>query len=110
MSKIYNIFMKKLILIAFLGLSTVSYANSFDDWSNEDLCRWIDAVQVPDPILLEIKVRDLVCLSNSEMEASIQEPYASEHGTVFPSPSSNNASNKNSGSGVRVTFNYKIKL
>ena len=111
MSKIYNRIMKKLILIAFLGLSTISYANSFDDWSNEDLCRWIDAVQVPDPILLEIKVRDLVCLSNPEIiEASFQEPYASEHGTVFPSPSSNNASNKNSGSGVRFIFNYKVKL
>ena len=100
-----------IILTTFLGLCSVSYANSFDDWSNEDLCRWIDAFQVPDPILLEIKVRDLVCLSNPEIiEASIQEPYASEHGTVFPSPSSNNASNKNSGSGVRFIFNYKIKL
>jgi hypothetical protein len=81
--------MKKLIiLITFLGFYSVSYAKSFDDWSNEDLCRWIDAVQVPDPILLEIEVRDLVCLSNPEIiEASIQEPYASEHGTVFPSAS-----------------------
>ena len=104
--------MKKLItVIIFIGLCTVSYAKSFDDWSNEDLCRWIDAVQVPDPILLEIEVRDLVCLSNSEIiEASIQEPYASEYGTVFPSPSSNNNSNKNSGSGIRVIFNYKFKL
>ena len=104
--------MKKLIiLITFLGFYSVSYAKSFDDWSNEDLCRWIDAVQVPDPILLEIKVRDLVCLSNSQIiEASIQEPYASEHGTVFPSPSSNNRSNKNPGSGIRFIFNYKVKL
>ena len=103
--------MRKLILIAFLGLSTVSHAKSFDDWSNEDLCRWIDAVQVPDPILLEIEVRDLVCLSNPEIiEVSVQGPYVSEHGTVFPSPSSNNASNKNSGSDIRVIFNYKVKL
>ena len=104
--------MKKLIiLITFLGFYSVPYAKSFDDWSNEDLCRWIDAVQVPDPILLEIKVRELVCLSNSQIiEASIQEPYASEHGTVFPSPSSNNTSNINSGSGIRFIFNYKVKL
>ena len=111
MSKIYNCIMKKLILIAFLGLSTVSYANSFDDWSNEDLCRWIDAVQVPDPILMEIEVRELVCLRNLEIiEASIQEPYDSDHGTVFPSPSSNNGSNKNLGSGIRFIFDYKVKL
>ena len=104
--------MKKLIiLITFLGSWSVSHAKSFDDWSNEDLCRWIDADKVPEPILLEIKVRELVCLSNSQIiEASIQEPYASEHGTVFPSPSSNNASNKNSGSGIRFIFNYKVKL
>jgi hypothetical protein len=119
--------MKKLIiLISFLSLCTVSYAMSFDDWSNEDLCRWTDAEQVPDPILLEIEVRDLVCLNGPEIietsiqetsiqetsiqETSIQEPYASEHGTVFPSPSSNNHSNKNSGSGIRFIFNYKVKL
>ena len=104
--------MKKLIiLITFLGSWSVSHAKSFDDWSNEDLCRWIDAVQVPDPILLEIEVRDLVCLSNLEIiEVSVQEPYASEHGTVFPSPSSNNRSNKNSGSDIRFIFNYKVKL
>ena len=102
---------KLLILITFLSSWTISYAMTFDDWSNEDLCRWIDAVQVPDPILLEIEVRDLVCLSNPEIiEASIQEPYASEHGTVFPSPSSNNGSSTNSGSGIRFIFNYKIKL
>ena len=100
-----------IILITLLGFYSVSYAKSFDDWSNEDLCRWIDAVQVPDPILFEIEVRDLVCLSNPEIiEASIQEPYASQHGTVFPSASSNNASNKNSESGIRFIFNYKIKL
>ena len=104
--------MKKLIIfITFLVLWSISYAKSFDDWSNEDLCRWIDAVQVPDSILMEIEVRDLVCLSNTEIiEASIQEPYASENGTVFPSPSSNNGSNKYSGSGIRFIFNYKVKL
>ena len=104
--------MKRLIiLITFLGFYSVSYAKNFDDWSNEDLCRWIDAVQVPDPILLEIEDRDLLCLSNSQIiEVSIKEPYASEHGTVFPSPSSNKGSNKNSGSGIRLIFNYTVKL
>ena len=104
--------MKKLIiLITLLGFYSVSYAKSFEDWSNEDLCRWIDAVQVPDPILLEIEVRDLVCLSSPEIiKASIQEPYDSDHGTVFPSPSSNKGTNNNSGSGIRFIFNYKFKL
>ena len=103
----------KLIIffISFLSLNAIAYEKNFEDWSNEDLCRWIDSLQVPDRILLEIEVRELVCLSNPEIiEASIQGPYTSEHGTVFPSPSSNNASNKNSGSGIRFIFNYKIKL
>ena len=100
-----------MILITFLGLWSVSNAKGFEDWSNEDLCRWIDAVQVPDPILLEIEVRDLVCLRSTEtIEASIQKPYASDHGTLFPSPLSNSLSNKNSGSDIRFIFNYKVKL
>ena len=99
------------VFITLFSLSANVVAKSLDGWSNEDLCRWLDAVQVPDPILLEIEVRDLVCLSNPEIiEASIQEPYASEHGTVFPSPSSNNNFNRNSGSGIRFIFNYKVKL
>ena len=104
--------MKKIVpLLVLVNFCTAIYAKTLDDWSNEDLCIWIDAFQVPDPILLEIEVRDLVCLSNPEIiEASIQEPYASEHGTVFPSPSSNNTSNINSGNGIRFIFNYKVKL
>ena len=104
--------MKKIFLLLLtFNFCTATYAKTLDDWSNEDLCRWIDAFQVPDPILLEIEVRDLVCLRSPEIiEVSIQEPYASEHGTVFPSPSSNNASYKNSGRGIRFIFNYKVKL
>ena len=102
--------MKKIILfIVSISLSTFSFARSLDDWSNEDLCRWIDAVKVPDPILSEIEVRELVCFSNSELnEVSIQEPYISEHGTVFPSPKIKQ--NNHSSSGLKFIFNYKITL
>ena len=106
--------MKKLILLLIL-LSpfsvSVSVAESLDDWSSEDLCRWIDAVSIPDPILLEIEFRDLACLNAPEIfEVSIQEPYITEHGTVFPSPDSLNRSNNHSGSGIRFIFNYKVTL
>ena len=102
--------MKKIFLSIFLiCLSVMSSAQNFDDWSNEDLCRWIDAVKVPDPILSEIEVRELVCFSNSELnEVSIQEPYRSEHGTVFPSPKIKQ--NNHSSSGLKFIFNYKITL
>ncbi len=104
--------MKNLIIFIYLiSISANVVAKGLDDWTNEDLCRWIDALQIPDPILLEIEVRDIVCLTNPGIvEASIQEPYATEHGTVFPSPSSKKGSNKNSGSGIRFIFNYKVKL
>ena len=104
--------MKSLVIFIYLiSISANVVAKGLDDWTNEDLCRWIDALQIPDPILLEIEVRDIVCLTNPGIvEASIQEPYASEHGTVFPSPSSINSSNRNSGSGIRFIFNYKFKL
>ena len=102
--------MKKIFLSIFLiCLSVMSSAQNFDDWSNEDLCRWIDAVKVPDPILSEIEVRELVCFSNSELnEVSIQEPYRSEHGTVFPSPKIKQHNHSNSG--LKFIFNYKITL
>ena len=102
---------KLLIVLTFLGMCSASYADTFDDWSNEDLCRWVDALQVPDPILLEIEIRDLVCLANPEIiEVSIKEPVSSEHGTLFPSPSTNKNTNKHNGSGIRFIFNYKVKL
>ena len=92
-------------------MCSASYAKTLDDWSNEDLCRWIDALQVPDPILMEIEIGDLVCLANPEnIEVSIKEPVSSEHGTLFPSPSSKNNPSNNSGSGLRFIFNYKFKL
>ena len=102
--------MKKIFLFLFLFcLWGLSHAKNFDDWSNEDLCRWIDAVIVPDPILSEIQVRELVCFSNSKLnEVSIQEPYISEHGTVFPSPKIKQ--NNHSSSGLKFNFNYKITL
>ena len=85
---------KSIILLTFLGMCSASYAKTFDDWSNEDLCRWVDALQVPDPILMEIEIRDLVCQSSPEIiEVSIKESTPSEHGTLFPSPSTNKNTN-----------------
>ena len=104
--------MKKLILLtALLSFCAFASSKSLDDWSNEDLCRWIDAAEAPNQILLEIEIRGLPCLTNLEViKVSIQEPIASEHGTVFPSPASQNHSNNNSGSGIRFIFNYKVTL
>ena len=98
-----------IIFITLVSISANAVAKVLDDWSNEDLCRWIDAVIVPEPILSEIEVRELVCFSNSELnEVSTQESYISEHGTVFPSPKIKQ--NNHSNSGLKFIFNYKITL
>ena len=104
--------MKSLVIFIYLiSISANVVAKGLDDWTNEDLCRRIDALQIPDPILLEIEIRDLVCLANPEIiEVSIKEPVSSEHGTLFPSPSTNKNTNKHNGSGIRFIFNYKVKL
>jgi hypothetical protein len=104
--------MKKVILLLVtFNLCTAIYAKTFDDWSNEDLCRWLDAMQVPDPILIEIEIRNLICQASPEItETSSQEPVTSEYGTVFPSPVPQEQSDKKLKSGMRVIFNYKITL
>ena len=104
--------MKKLIiLITFLSLWSVSHAKSFDDWSNEDLCRWVDSVSIPEPISLEIKLREVICYDISEpVESSLAAPYQNEHGTVFPSPPSDPQPLKKQGSGVNFSISYKITL
>ena len=78
--------MKKFILLLFLiSPFSVSVAESLDDWSNEDLCRWTDAVSIPDSILLEIEFRDLACLNAPEIfEVSIQEPKPTQTGRLQP--------------------------
>lgn len=109
----YNIQMfKKYFILLFLNsVLSISYAESLNNWSKEDLCRWLDAVSIPDPIIVEIEARDLVCLKHPEIiKISTKEAFTSDHGTVFPSPSIKNSPNNNLGTGIRFIFNYKFTL
>ena len=96
----------------FLILSSIvslSYANYLDDWTNEDLCRWMDAASIPEHISEEIYIRKAVCFNDSEViELVSQATYISENGTVFPSPKP--SAKANMGSGLRFRFTYKITL
>ena len=47
--------------IILVNLISISYANYLDDWSNEDLCRWMDADLIPEHISDEANMRDLSC-------------------------------------------------
>ena len=80
-----------------------------DDWTDEDLCRWMDAALIPEHISEEIYTRKVVCFNDSEtIELISQTTYISENGTVFPSPKP--SAQATMGSGLRFRFTYKITL
>ena len=68
-------YIKKLIIIFISSLISVSHANNLKDWTNEDLCRWIDSDSIPNPISEEIYLRQLSCYIScysGELTAEIQ--------------------------------------
>jgi hypothetical protein len=102
---------KRILFIFFTSFAGVSFASDLSNWSNEDLCRWVDSVSIPEPISLEIKLREVICYDNAELvESSLAAPYQNEHGTVFPSPPSVPQPLKKQGSGVNFSISYKITL
>jgi hypothetical protein len=102
---------KRILFIFFTSFIGVSFASDLSNWSNEDLCRWVDSVSIPEPISLEIKLREVICYDNSELvKSSLAAPYQNEHGTVFPSPRSVPQPLKKQGSGVNFSISYKITL
>ena len=101
----------KILSIFLISLMGASHASDLSKWSNEDLCRWVDSVSIPEPISLEIKLREVICYDISEpVESSLAAPYQNEHGTVFPSPQSVPQPLKKQGSGVNFSISYKITL
>ena len=97
------------LFLFLISLTSLSYANYLDDWTDEDLCRWMDAALIPEHIAEEIYTRKVVCFNDSEAIALIAPAtYISENGTVFPSPKP--FAKANMGSGLRFRFTYKITL
>ena len=107
--------MNKKLLYSLLGLfiglliSLSANANYLSDWTNEDLCRWMDAALIPEHISDEMYARKVVCSNNFEViELTNQATYISENGTVFPSPKPSTKVKPESGFTFRI--NYKITL
>ena len=107
--------MNKKLLYSLLGLfmgvliSLRANANYLSDWTNEDLCRWMDAALIPEHISDEMYARKVICFNNSEVTELIsQATYVSENGTVFPSPKPSAKVKPNNGFTFRI--NYKITL
>ena len=97
------------LFLFLISLSSLSYANYLEDWTDEDLCRWMDAALIPEHISEEIYTRKIVCFNDSEaIELTSQATYFSENGTVFPSPKP--SAKVKMGSGLRFRFTYKITL
>ena len=55
--------MKKLLLLILLslGLTTISYGGYLDNWTNNELCVWMDNPLPPAQIIDEVNVRGLYC-------------------------------------------------
>ena len=80
--------MQKLISILFItSLINVSQAGYLDDWSNDDLCGWMDSPSIPKYILDEVDKREILCSGGLEVSAlNSSSSNVSKNGTVFPSP------------------------
>ena len=80
--------MNKMLLI-FLAtvLTSASYAAYLDDWSNDDLCGWMDSTNTPEYIQKEVDKREILCYGGIEVASLPTEVnLSSTIGTVFPSP------------------------
>ena len=105
--------MKKLIIIFISSLISVSHANNLKDWTNEDLCRWLDSTSVPEQILNEIDVRDAVCFVSYDTNGlSAQIPYEDENITILPLPKTRviRTIKTHRTIPIRFRFNFKFTL
>ena len=80
--------MKKLLVIFLVSCLTNSiYASYLDDWSNDDLCGWMDSSSAPEYIQKEVEKREILCYKGIEVDSLPTEAnLSSDSGTVFPSP------------------------
>ena len=80
--------MKNLVLISLvISFSTSAYAAYLDDWSNDDLCGWMDSTSVPEYIQKEVEKREVLCYGGIEVSSlPAEENHSTGDGTVFPSP------------------------
>ena len=80
--------MKSRYLIAFvLVFASTSYGALLDDWSNDDLCGWMESSATPEYIQTEVQKREIICYAGVEVSSlPSSQDKTSQYGTVFPSP------------------------
>ena len=82
-----HFFMNKLQALFFtLSLTGATYAAYLDDWSNDDLCGWMESASAPEYIQKEVDKREILCHGGIEVSSLPAEAnLSSESGTIFPS-------------------------
>ena len=80
--------MQKLISILFItSLLNVSHAGYLDDWSNDDLCGWMESAATPEYIQTEALKREIICYGGVEVSSLPDDKLVTSGvGTTFPSP------------------------
>ena len=85
--------MNKKLLYSLLGLfiglliSLSANANYLSEWSNDDLCGWMESTSIPEYILNEVSRREILCYGGIEVSTLPESDfYAGDSGTAFPSP------------------------
>ena len=85
--------MNKNLLFSLLGLfiglliSLNAMANYLSEWSNDDLCGWMNSTSIPKNILDEVDKREILCYGGIEVSTLPEsDSYEGENGTAFPSP------------------------
>ena len=85
--------MNKRLLFSLLGLfiglliSLGANANYLTEWSNDDLCGWMESTSIPKFILDEVDKREILCYGGIEVSTLPEsDSYEGENGTAFPSP------------------------
>ena len=85
--------MNKKLLYSLLGLFTgllislSANANYLSEWSNDDLCGWMESASTPEYILDEVDKREILCYRGIEvLTLPESDSNEDENGTAFPSP------------------------
>ena len=80
--------MKKIsVIFLTLSLNGVIQASYLDDWSNYNLCGWMESASIPEYIKTEVEKIKILCYGGVEVQfLPSEENSLSDNGTVFPSP------------------------
>tara|TARA_B100000795_G_scaffold176497_1_gene133379 strand:- start:353 stop:664 length:312 start_codon:yes stop_codon:yes gene_type:complete len=74
-------------LLTGLLISLSANANNLSDWSNDDLCGWMESTSIPEYILDEVDKREILCYGGIEVSTLPESgSHEDENGTTFPSP------------------------